>query len=128
MFEAVLASFKNSSNDNKGITRRAYPRREIDTCIAEINGHSYPVKDWSQSGILIEADPREFDKAENYDIDMHFKVNGKILDANIRGHVVRKNSFMAAFNFEPISMKARAIFSQVIDYSLVNEITETQQA
>ena len=56
MYEKVYAALKGAINDNRENTRRRFPRRIKDICVFGIGDTNYPVHDWSQCGVLFEAD------------------------------------------------------------------------
>ncbi len=109
-------------------TRRATPRGSADNCISVINGKAYPVHDWSDGGMLVQADERLFSMAAPVEITMKFRLTGKILDIPHKGRVVRKTRDRLAIQFEPLSREISNKFKQVVDDFVTREFAESQFA
>ena len=115
------------SNDMED-TRRATPRRAADNCISVINGKAYPVHNWSDGGMLVQADERLFSMSAPVEITMKFRLTGKILDIPHKGRVVRKTRDRLAIQFEPLSREIANKFKQVVDDFVTREFAESQFA
>lgn len=111
----VVQSLEQSINDNVDVQRRRFERRSTDTCMISVNGMPYPVKDWSLSGVMFEADTRTFAMNENLPMTLKFHLNGIIASVDVTGRIVRKNSRFVATQFDPLSSKAQQTLHQVID-------------
>ncbi len=109
-------------------TRRATPRREADNCISVINGKAYPVHNWSDGGMLVQADERLFSIAAPVEVTMKFRLTGKILDIPHKGRVIRKTRDRLAIQFEPLSRDISNKFKQVVDDYVTREFAESQFA
>ena len=113
----ISDSIQQSINDNVDVQRRRFPRRANDTCLITVNGTPYPVKDWSLSGVLFEADTRTFNEGDSLPIEMKFRVNETFAVVEAQGHVVRKSSHFVATQFDELSTKAQQTLHEVIDKS-----------
>lgn len=119
--------FKTLQNDTDE-SRRAMPRRNADNCISMIDGKAYPVHNWSDGGMLIQADERMFSMAAPLEVTMKFRLGGKILDIPHRGRVVRKTRDRLAIKFEPLTREVSNKFKQVVDDYVTREFVESQLA
>lgn len=117
--------FVDVSNDVDQ-SRRASPRRAADNCISIINGKAYPVHNWSDGGMLVQADERLFSLSAPVEITMKFRLTGKIVDIPHRGRVIRKTRDRLAIQFEPISRDIARKFKQVVDDFVTREFVESQ--
>jgi hypothetical protein len=120
--EDFLAEPTNDYQD----TRRKSPRRRADNCISVINGKAYPVHNWSDGGLLVQADDRMFTVASPVDITMKFRLGGRILDIVHRGKVIRKMRDRIAVQFDPITRDISRKFKEVIDDTVTREFAESQ--
>lgn len=121
----ITDSLYQSTNDNVDVQRRRFPRRANDTCLITVDGTPYPVKDWSLSGVLFEADTRTFHEGDTVPMELKFRVNETFSSIETRGHVVRKNAHFVATQFEELSTKAQQTLHEVIDNSHNNEPSQT---
>ena len=116
-----------SSNDSED-SRRASPRRSADNCVSVIDGKAYPVHNWSDGGLLLQADERLFSLAAPVEVTMKFRLSNKILDIPHRGKVIRKTRDKLAIQFEPIGKDIQRKFKQVVDDFVTREFMESQIA
>jgi hypothetical protein len=112
--------------DNHTSTRRKSTRRAGDTCVTVIDGKAYPVQNWSDSGILLQADERTFSVLSPVEVTMKFRLAGRILDIAQRGRVVRKSKDRLAIQFENMGQDAIRKFKQVVDDCVTREFMESQ--
>jgi hypothetical protein len=112
------------SNDSE--SRRVSPRRSADNCVTVIDGKAYPVQNWSDGGMLIQADDRLFSVNAPVEMTMKFRLAGKILDIPHRGQIVRKTRDRLAIQFAPLSQDVSRKFKQVIDDYVTREFVESQ--
>ena len=105
----------NGSNDNITTTqRRRFPRRDQDICMVNVDGHPFPVVDWSQCGVLFEGDSRPFSEGQHVNMILRFKVGNTIEDIKITGEIVRTNSRTIATTFTSVPETVLQSFDQVI--------------
>lgn len=109
-------------------SRRASPRREADNCITVIDGKAYPVHNWSDGGLLVQADERMFSMSAPLEMTMKFRVSGNIIDIAHRGRVIRKTRDRLAIQFEPLTRDVARRFKQVVDDFVTREFMESQMA
>ena len=107
-------------------TRRKSPRRTADNCVSIINGKAYPVHNWSDGGILVQADDRMFSVTAPVDITLKFRLGGRILDIAHHGKVIRKMRDRIAVQFDPITRDIGRKFKEVIDDTVTREFAESQ--
>lgn len=120
-------SFVDASNTiDEG--RRKYVRRSADNCISVIDGRAYPVHNWSDGGLLIQADDRMFGLSSPVEITMKFRLSGRLMDIPHRGKVVRKMRDRIAIQFEPLTREVTQKFKQVVDDFVAREFAESQMA
>jgi len=108
----------NNANDNSNQQRRRFPRRDQDVCMVNVDGHPYPVVDWSQCGVLFEGDTRLFEAGQKISMILRFKINNAIEDVKIVGEVVRKNSKLIATTFNEVPETVHKSFDKVIQSSV----------
>lgn len=118
-------SFVDASNDfDEG--RRKCTRRSADNCISVIDGRAYPVHNWSDGGMLVQADDRMFGLYTPVEVTMKFRLSGRLIDIPHRGQVVRKMRDRIAIQFEPITRDVSKKFKQVVDDFIAREFAESQ--
>ena len=123
----VIETLNNSGNDNIDVQRRRFQRRSTDTCVISVSGVPYPVKDWSLSGVLFEADTRLFNDGDTLPMTLKFRLGDAIADVDVTGNVIRKNARFVATQFEPLSNKAQQTLHQVIDQSASSDESQSVQ-
>ena len=90
MLQTLLSGLKaNASNDAPSGTKRRYPRRDVDRCVAVIHGQTFPIENWSLGGVLVAADERLFGLGKDIDMLIKFKLRSAIIDVPLQGNVVR---------------------------------------
>src|SRR5688500_7046079 len=117
MLQTFLSTLRASASNDAVMmgTRRRHARRENDRCVALLYGHSFPVENWSQGGILLGGDERLFSAGQEVELTVKFKLRNMIMDIDLRGQVVRKNAGRIAVQFSPLSRAIRRCFQQVMD-------------
>jgi hypothetical protein len=113
----IIESLSNTTNDNVDVQRRNFARRSTDICLVTIEGVPYPVKDWSLSGILFEADSRVFEQGNNLPMVIKFDIGDEVVDVNLTGKIVRKNKHHIATHFDPLPSKIQQTLHEIIDKS-----------
>ena len=106
-----------NANDNKDGQRRQHPRRDMDICMVNVDGHPHPVADWSQGGVLFEADSRPYEIGQTITMILRFKVGNAIEDVKLVGEIVRKNAKAVAAQFKNVQGPALESFDKVISQS-----------
>lgn len=117
--DKIIVTQKATANDNTTIQRRRYPRRAHDVCMVNVDGHPYPVVDWSQCGVLFEGDTRSFAEGQTVNMILRFKVTNGIEDIKITGTIVRKNTRSVATTFTNTPKTTLDSFEHVIERSNV---------
>lgn len=120
----MIAAFKEDKQESK----RKSPRRPAENCISMIDGRAYPVFNWSDGGMLLQADDRLFSLNAPVDVTMKFRLSGKIVDVPHRGRIIRKARDKLAIQFEPLTREIQNKFKQVIDDLVTTEFAESQMA
>lgn len=128
MLQTFLSTLRaNASNDMLSTaTRRRHARRDQDRCIALLRGQSFPVENWSQGGVLLGGDDRLFSPGQELELTLKFKLRNMIMDVDLRGQVVRRNSGRVAIQFAPLSRAIRRCFQQVVDDCIAREFANSQ--
>jgi hypothetical protein len=93
-----------------------------------IDGKAYPVHNWSDGGMLVQADERMFSVAAPVEVTMKFRLTNKIVDIPHRGRIVRKMRDRLAIQFEPLTYEVTNKFKQVVDDYVTREFAESQFA
>tara|TARA_B100000745_G_scaffold295296_1_gene239230 strand:+ start:227 stop:589 length:363 start_codon:yes stop_codon:yes gene_type:complete len=105
---------KKVSNDDDPSRRRRYVRRDQDVCVLEINGQTYPVKDWSMGGALIETYDKTTNIGDTVDFTIKFKLKDRVLEVPHSAQIVRKNKNYTALRFEALPGETRAVFDDIV--------------
>lgn len=126
-FLSTLRTLAGNGNEDAG-TRRSYPRRETDRCVAVVCGRTFPVENWSQGGVLLTGDDRLFSLEQDIDVTLKFRLRDKILDVPHYGRIVRKSPLKVAIQFAPLGRSIRHCFQQVIDDAMAREFANSQTA
>jgi hypothetical protein len=128
MNDKVLNSLENAINDNTEVTRRRFPRRTDDTCIASINNINYPVEDWSACGVLLAADGRDFKAGSTQHVVMKFKLQNNVTEIPVEAKVIRASKSKIALEFFDVPKKIQNAFTKVIeDYTAQNMLSDTMR-
>jgi hypothetical protein len=115
MLATILTMMKQTTGNDDGDNKRRFSRRKGDSCVAVIDGQTYPVEDWCQGGVLVRGDDRLMALLQSSNITMKFRLSEKILTVAHKGRVVRKMKDKFALQFEPLTRDMAAMFQQVID-------------
>lgn len=126
MLQTLLSSLKAGASNDAGDTKRRYPRRDIDRCVAMIHGRTFPVENWSLGGVLLNADDRMFGKDQDIDLTIKFKLRNNILDVDHKGTVIRKTNGKVAVQFEPLTHTIKRKMQQVIDDHVAGSFADSQ--
>ena len=114
-----IVSKHSNANDNTSDQRRRFPRRDSDVCMVNVDGHPFPVVDWSQCGVLFEGDTRPFSEGQAVNMILRFKTDNGVEDIKVTGEIVRKNSKAVATQFTNLPETTYKSFEQVIQKSSV---------
>lgn len=126
MLKGFLSTLREQASNDQDETRRRHPRREIDRCVIDVCGQTFPIENWSPGGVLVAGDERLFGLGQDVEFSLKFKLRNTILDVKHRGHVVRKNNQKVAIKFEPVTQTIRRTFQQVIDDCIAGEFANSQ--
>lgn len=113
---------------NTIISRRRFPRREVDQCVGVIDGQTFPIDNWSAGGLLINADSRMFGVNDTVDVILKFKLSRGVIDVIHKARVVRKSSQKVAFEFAPLTAHVQNMFQNVVDDYVVSKFADSQMA
>ncbi len=116
---------KDNNHDSAAQKRRS-ERRESDQCVAEINGKTFPVMNWSKGGALIFTDDRLFAENDNIAITMKFHIQDRIIPILNNATVLRKSNNRIAIEFIEADEETRQNFQQVIDDITTREFADSQ--
>lgn len=127
MLSDILDTLKiNASNDDFD-SRRSHERREMDSCVGIIDGKAYPVQNWSEGGILLSGDDRNFTVDETKIVTMKFKLADRIMDVTHSGKILRKAKDKFVLQFAPLTQDVGRRFKQVVDDYNAQEFANSQQ-
>lgn len=124
----VLNRTSDFSNAQVDESRRVSPRRPGENCITLIDGKAYPVQNWSDGGLLIQADERLFSMSAPLEVTMKFRLAGRMMDVSHRGRVIRKTRDRLAIEFEPLTREIGQKFKQVVDDMVTRQFADSQLA
>lgn len=126
MLTDILQNLKiNASNDDLD-SRRSSERREMDSCVGIIDGKAYPIKNWSNGGVLLTGDDRTFSVDEVKTITIKFKMADRVMDVTHSGRVLRKSRDKFVLQFAPLTGDVNRKFKQVIDDYITQEFVNSQ--
>lgn len=130
MFDRIIQSLSSSTNDNLDInhTRRRFPRRVSDTCVSEIAGKTFPIRDWSQSGVLIAMDSRAYHVGQKIPVTLKFKLGQVIENVEVCAEIIRKTQNLVAFNFVQMDAQTKAHFCKILDEAIAQDFVDSQMA
>lgn len=126
MLHTLLSSLKAGTSNDRDLTKRRHPRRDVDRCVVIIHGQTFPVENWSLGGLLLDADERLFGLEQDLDITVKFKLRNTILDINHKASVVRKSNGKVALQFEPLPQTIGRQFQQVVDDYVAGQFAHSQ--
>lgn len=105
----------HGANDNSTVQRRRFPRRTHDVCMINVDGHPFPVVDWSLCGVLFKGDTRTFNEGQHINMVLRFKTHDSIEDVKITGEVVRKKGMAIATQFGELPSNVEQQLHKIID-------------
>ena len=114
-----------ASNDNPEPSRRRYPRRTTDQCVFRMGGKTYPVKDWSRCGVLLEADGRDFADMPTHGV-LAFHIPGQVIEVPVEAEMVRASNKYAAFTFPCPAEDSDRLFDLVIESQFLEAMQNVQ--
>lgn len=127
MLNNILDKLNLSASNDDVDSRRASERREMDSCIGIIDGKAYPIQNWSEGGVLLQGDDREFSVNDVKNITMKFKVADRVMDVSHMGRVLRKGRDKFVLQFSPLTEEVNHRFKQIIDDYVTQEFVASQQ-
>ncbi len=127
MLNEILDTLRISASNDDFDSRRAHERREMDSCIGIIDGKAYPIQNWSNGGVLLTGDDREFTVNENKTITMKFKLADRIMDVTHTGRILRKARDKFVLQFAPLTHDVNRRFKMVVDDYITQEFANSQQ-
>ncbi len=127
MIAKFLKSLNGRASNDDVDSRRIHERRDVDNCIGMIDGQLYPIKNWSNGGVLITADAKNFSVNETKDVTLKFKLSNRIVDVAHRGRVLRKNDGQVVIEFAPLTERVSYKFKQIVDDFVTQEFMHSQQ-
>lgn len=127
MLDNILDTLKISASNDDQDSRRVHERRQMDSCIAIVDGKAYPIENWSNGGVLLHGDDRLFSVDDTKDITMKFKVADRVVDVSHRGRILRKGRDKFVMQFSPLTQEVSRKFKQVIDDYVTQEFISSQQ-
>lgn len=126
MNDKIRQALASATNDNREPTRRRFPRRMKDVCVADINGTTYPVHDWSQCGVLFNADGRIFESGQDCAVVMKFKLTDVVTEIPVSATVVRTGKKQVALEFVNMPKKIEKAFAKVIEDAMAAEEADVE--
>lgn len=128
MYEKIYQALKGATNDNRENTRRRFPRRMKDICVLGIDDTNYPVHDWSQCGVLFEADGRTFAAGKDLNVIMKFKLADVVTEIPLTAKIIRAGKKQVALEFLEVPVHIQNAFSKVIEDAMARDFANEEQA
>ncbi|MEM9469620.1 MAG: hypothetical protein AAF988_05600 [Pseudomonadota bacterium] len=126
MLRNILDSMRiNASNDDQH-NQRANPRRDVDSCIAMIDGKMYPVKNWSHGGALLAGLEHTLSENDIKDITLKFKLSDRVIDVTHKAKILRKIHDKFAIQFAKLTPDIEKSFKLVVDDYVAQEFANSQ--
>ena len=125
-FKNMRANTAMNTQEQTFENKRAYPRRENDRCISEVDGKKHPVEDWSLGGMRLIGDFRTYNVGQSIPITLKFKLQEQIIRIHHAAIVVRRNGQAMALQFEPLTQDIRVNLQKVVDDFNTQEFVSSQ--
>ncbi len=107
-------------------SKRRFPRRQNDCCVAIVNGQMHPVENWSTGGVLITADERLFSIDQTCVITLKFKLSERVVEIDHKGKISRKAPNKVALKLMPLTKDVQIGFQKVVDDFVSQSFAESQ--
>ncbi len=127
MFKKILNSLRSQASNDDVDTRRSSERREVDHCVGMIDGKIYPIKNWSQGGVLLAGTDQMLGVNDTKDVVLKFKLSNRVVDVQHRGKILRKNNEQFVLQFSPLTDQVTHRFKQIVDDYITQEFMHSQQ-
>lgn len=105
---------------------RQDPRRGDDHCVGIVNGQMYPIRNWSNGGLLIVADERLFSIGQDCILTLKFKLRDDIIEVDNTAKVTRKSQGEVALRFDNTTPAMRADLQKVVDDFVTRRFADSQ--
>ena len=126
MLPTILDTLRiNASNDDQH-NLRSDPRREVDSCVAVIDGKIFPVKNWSNGGALLSGLEHTIGENDEKEITLKFKLSDRVMDITHKAKVLRKAHDKFAMKFAPLTKDVEKNFKLVVDDYVTQEFAGSQ--
>lgn len=112
---ATKAALQDNHLQEGDSKRRGLPRSMRDFCVIVVDGMTYPVENWSPSGVLFQADGGLFGVGQPHDFTIKFKLADRIVSVTHKANVARKTKTTVALAFEPLTADVRSDFMHVLE-------------
>lgn len=126
MLSNILDSLRISASNDDQHNLREYPRREVDSCVALIDGKIYPVKNWSNGGALLSGLEHTIGENDEKEITLKFKLSDRVIDITHKAKVLRKVHDKFAMKFAPLTKDIEKTFQTVVDDYVTQEFVGSQ--
>ncbi|MAZ75704.1 MAG: pilus assembly protein PilZ [Micavibrio sp.] len=126
MLSTILDSLRISASNDDQHNLRTHPRREVDSCVAMIDGKIFPVKNWSNGGALLSGLEHTIGENDEKEITLKFKLSDRVMDITHTGKVLRKVHDKFAMKFAPLTQELEKNFQTVIDDYVTQEFVNSQ--
>jgi len=126
MFENLFSSGPSVDPAVVSKKNRRHARRADDRCVSIVNGQMYPVENWSNGGMLVNADERLFGIGQECVFTLKFKLADRMVEIDHKAKVARKAPHKVGFEFLPLSKDAKQGFQKVVDDYVAQKFVESQ--
>lgn len=126
MFDGLFASRATSDPAVISKSNRRHARRADDRCVSIVNGQMYPVENWSNCGMLLNADDRLFGVGQQCVFTLKFKLADRMVEIDHKATVARKAPHKVGFEFLPLTKDVKKGIQKVVDDYVAQKFVESQ--
>lgn len=126
MLSTILDSLRISASNDDQHNLRSNPRREVDSCVAMIDGKIFPVKNWSHGGALLSGLEHTIGENDEKEITLKFKLSDRVIDITHKAKVLRKVHDKFAVQFAKLTPQIEKNFQMVVDDYVTQEFANSQ--
>lgn len=126
MLSSILDSLRISASNDDQHNLRAHPRRDVDSCVAMIDGKIFPVKNWSHGGALLSGMEHTIGENDEKEITLKFKLSDRVMNITHKARVLRKVHDKFAMQFAPLSKDIEKGFQMVVDDYVTQQFANSQ--
>ncbi len=130
MINSILSMLGLGDASKTVVQERKHVRRNASRrFFIEVNGKIFPVKDWSEGGVLFEvSDIKNFSIGQKLTLIMGFGFEHDVIKINHTAKIVRAANDSIAASFEPVKNDTKRQFDRVLDGIVSENFIKSQVA